>query len=135
MKRIIVMLGSLLLFIPGFADMTWQTPVGTIGIPLTATEALVGYDAVLRQAVGGFSLPVYSSPQKLLSLQVGAVAPWQTHDATIEPYAAGGIDVLREMPVLQEYKSCHLNVFGRYASAQGKAGLGVSFSYSFASSN
>lgn len=114
------------------ADLTWNTPLGTVGLPLTATEALVGYDAVLKQAVGGVSLPVYSSPQKLLSLQVGAVAPWQTHDATIEPYVAGGLDILREMPVLNNYQSCHLNIFGRYASAQGKAGVGVSFSYSFA---
>lgn len=71
-----------------YADMTWDTPYGTIGLPLQSSEALIGYDAVLKQAVAGFSLPVYSDPKKILSLQIGAVAPWQTNGATVEPYVA-----------------------------------------------
>lgn len=113
------------------ADMTWDTPIGTIGLPLTATEALIGYDAVLKQSIGGFSIPVYTDPKRIVSLQVGAVLPWQTNGPTIEPYVAAGHDILREIPGLSQYQSAHLNVFGRYASNQGKAGLGVSFSYSF----
>ena len=114
------------------ADLTWDTPIGTIGLPLQSTEALIGYDAVLKQAIGGVSLPVYTDPKKFVSLQVGAVAPWQTNGPTIEPYLALGHDLLREIPGLSQYQSAHLNVFGRYASNQGKAGVGVSFSYSFA---
>lgn len=115
-----------------FADLTWQTPIGTIGLPLSATEALIGYDAVLKQAIGGLSLPIYTDPKNIVSIQAGAVAPWQTNGPTIEPYLAAGHDILREIPGLSQYQSAHLNVFGRYASNQGKAGVGVSFSYSFA---
>lgn len=114
------------------ADLAWVTPLGIIGLPVTATEALIGYDAVLKQSIGGFSLPVYTDPKGFVALQVGAVAPWQTNGPTIEPYLGLGHDILKEIPGLSQYKTCHLNVFGRYASNQGKAGLGVSFSYSFA---
>lgn len=113
------------------ASLTWETPVGTIGVPLEATEALIGYDAVLKQSIAGISLPVYTDPRKLFSLQLGAVAPWQTNGPTIEPYCAGGLDMLKLIPGLSQYQSAHLNVFGRFASQQGKAGVGVSFSYSF----
>ena len=115
-----------------YADMTWNTPYGTIGLPLTASEALIGYDAVLKQAVAGFSVPLYTDPKKILSLQIGAVAPWQTNGATIEPYVAGGLDVLRFVPAMDNYQSAHVNIFGRWASEEGKAGLGIAFSYSFA---
>lgn len=123
-----------LLFLCGIAnaDLTWQTPIGTIGLPFTATEALIGYDAVLKQSIAGISLPVYTDPKSILSLQVGAVAPWQTNGAGIEPYIGIGHDIIREIPVLQDYQSLHANVFGRYASEQGKAGVGISFSYSLA---
>ncbi len=113
-------------------NLVWSTPVGTVGLPFEATEALIGYDGVVKQAIGGLSLPVWTDPKGYFALQLGAVAPWQTHDATIEPYVAGGIDILRLIPTLQNYKSAHVNVFGRWVSAQGKAGAGVSFSYSFA---
>lgn len=113
------------------ADLTWQTPIGQLGIPVQATEAVLGFDAVLRQSIAGLSLPVYQSPAKLLALQVGAVGAWPNNGATVEPYIAGGLDLLREIPTLKEFQSAHLNVFGRYASEQGKAGLGISFSYSF----
>lgn len=117
-----------------YADMTWDTPYGTIGLPLQSSEALIGYDAVLKQAVAGFSLPVYSDPKKILSLQIGAVAPWQTNGATVEPYVAGGLDVLRFVPTLKDYSSAHVNIFGRWASEEGKAGMGIAFSYSFVTS-
>lgn len=123
-----------LLFLCGIAnaDLTWQTPIGTIGLPLTATEALIGYDAALKQAIAGVSLPVYTDPKGFVSLQVGAVSPWQTNGAGVEPYISASHDILREIPNLSEYKSAHINIFGRYASEQGKAGVGVAFSYSFA---
>lgn len=114
------------------ADMTWTTPIGTIGLPFTATEALLGYDAVLKQSIGGASLPVYTDPKNIVSLQVGAVAAWPNNGATIEPYIALGHNILKEIPSLANLSSCRLNVFGRYASEQGKAGVGLSFSYAFA---
>lgn len=116
-----------------YADLTWQTPVGTIGIPLTATEALMGYDAVNKQAIGGLSLPVYTDPKDIVSLQVGAVAPWPVGSgATIQPYIAAGHDIAREIPGLSQFTSIHANIFGRYVPDMGKAGIGLSFSYSFA---
>lgn len=113
------------------ADLTWQTPLGTIGLPLTATEALVGYDGVLKQSIAGFSLPVYTDPKQFVALQVGAVAPWQTNGATIQPYLALGHDLAREIPFLAEYKSFHINAFGRYDPSIGRAGAGIGVSYGF----
>jgi len=113
--------------------LQWQVPyVGTINLNLTTSEALVGYDGILKQAVAGISLPVWTDPKNIVSLQAGAVAPWQTNGATVEPYLAAGHDILREIPGLSQYTSCHLNVFGRYATSVGKAGAGISFSYAFA---
>lgn len=113
------------------ADLVWQTPMGQIGLPFQSTEAVLGFDAVLKQSIAGVSLPVYLTPQQLFSVQVGAVGAWPNNGATVEPYVAAGMDILREIPKLSEFKSAHLNVFGRYASEQGKAGVGVSFSYAF----
>lgn len=112
--------------------LVWQTPVGTFGLPFTATEALIGYDAVVKQAVAGFSVPVWTDPKNIVALQVGAIAPWQNHDATIQPYIAAGHDILRDIPSLAQYKSLHLNIFGRYDTAAGKAGAGIGVSYAFA---
>lgn len=114
------------------ADMTWNTPIGTIGLPVTATEAVLGFDAILKQSVAGVSLPVYIAPNDLVRLQVGAVAAWPNTGATVEPYIALSHNILKEIPTLNQFKSCEVNVFGRYASEQGKAGLGVAFSYAFA---
>lgn len=115
-----------------YADLTWDTPIGTVGLPLQSTEAVLGFDAILRQSIAGVSVPVWVSPLNLFSAQVGAVGAWPNNGATVEPYVAAGIDILREIPKLQDFSAAHLNVFGRWASEQGKAGLGVSFSYSFA---
>lgn len=114
-------------------SLVWNTPYGTIGLPFSSTELLVGYDGILKQAIGGASLPVYTDPKKIISLQVGAVAPWPTNGAGVEPYIAVGHDIAREIPYLQQFASFHLNAFGRYATAQGKAGAGISASYSFGS--
>jgi len=113
------------------APLVWETPAGTFGLPFESTEALIGYDAVLKQAIGGASLPIYTTPRDILHLHIGAVAPWPTTGPTVEPYLAAGHDFAREIPGLADFTSCHLNVFGRYAAHQGKAGVGVSFSYSF----
>lgn len=114
-----------------FADMAWKTPIGTIGLPLSATEALVGYDAILKQSIAGMSVPIYTDPKGIMAVQVGAVTAWPGNGATIEPYVAAGHDFAKEIPILAQYKVVHLNVFGRWASEQGKAGLGVSVSYGF----
>ena len=117
-----------------FADtpLTWDTPYGTFGLPFSATEALIGYDGVVKQSIAGFSLPVYNDPKGIISLEIGAIAPWQTNEATIQPYCAIGHDLLREIPYLSQFQSAHLNAFGRFDSGAGKAGAGISFSYSFA---
>jgi hypothetical protein len=114
--------------------LQWQVPYfGTVNLNLSTTEALVGYDAILRQSIGGASLPIWTDPKNIVALQVGAVGAWPNQNgAGVEPYIAAGHDILREIPVLAQFKSCHVNVFGRWASEQGKAGVGVSFSYSFA---
>ena len=113
------------------ADLTWDTPYGTIGLPFQATEALVGYDAIAKQSIGGLSLPVYISPKNIVALQVGAVAPWPNNGVAVQPYLAAGHDIAREIPLLQQFESLHVNVFGRYITDEGKAGVGISASYAF----
>jgi len=130
MKKLIFAI--LLLPSVSLADFVWQTPYGTIGIPLNQTEALLGYDGILKQAIGGASVPVYVDPKAIIALQVGAVAPWPNESGpAVEPYLAIGHDILKEIPGLNQYKSLHLNIFGRYAATQGgKFGAGASISYS-----
>ena len=113
--------------------LVWQTPYGTFQLPFQATEALIGYDAVLKQSIGGASLPVYVSPLNIVALQVGAVAVWPVNSPVIQPYLAIGHDIAREIPLLAQFGSFHLNAFGRYDPGQGKAGAGLSASYSFGS--
>lgn len=123
------------MFCAGMANagsLTWQTPLGTFGLPLNATEALIGYDGINKQAIAGFSLPVWTDPKNIIALQVGAIAPWQTNEVAIQPYIAAGHDILRDIPALQGYKSLHLNIFGRYDAGAGKAGAGIGVSYAFA---
>ena len=133
----LVFVAAIMIFSLGMAHadpLQWQVPyVGTVNLNLNTTEALAGYDGILKQAVGGLSLPVWTDPKSIVSLQLGAVAPWPNNNSsTIEPYVALGHDILREIPSLKEYTSCHVNVFGRYATNVGKAGAGISFSYAFA---
>jgi len=109
--------------------LQWSTPYGDFNLNLKTTEALIGYDAVLKQAIAGGSVPVYTDPNGFVSLNIGAVAPWQTNSATVEPYVSAGHDVLRDIPALDKYQSAHVNIFGRWATSQGKAGVGISFSY------
>lgn len=114
--------------------LQWQVPyVGTVNLNLNTTEALIGYDAVLKQAIGGVSLPVWTDPKGFVSLQVGADAPWQTNGATIEPLILAGHDIAKEIQGLNEFKDLHINIFGRWASESGKAGSGIAISYSFSS--
>jgi len=126
---------SLLLLSTSFVDgdmMVWKTEYGTVGLPFQATEGLIGYDGILKQSIAGASLPIYTDPKNVLALQVGAIAPWPNESgSTVEPYIGFGHDLARELPVLSEYKSLHLNIFGRYASTQGgRFGAGISVSYS-----
>ena len=115
-----------------YADqLTWQTPMGTFGLPFTATESLLAYDGINKVAVAGFSLPVYTDPKGIVALQLGAVAGWQTNEALVQPYIALGHDIAREIPFLAQYSSFHLNLFGRWDSGNGKAGAGVGVSYGF----
>jgi hypothetical protein len=119
--------------IPGNADnLTWQTPVGTFGLPFSATEALIGYDGINKQAIAGASLPIWTDPKNIIVLQLGAIAPWQTNEIGVQPYVALGHDILRDIPALQGYTSVHLNIFGRWDTGNGRAGAGVGISYAFA---
>jgi len=113
--------------------LKWSTPYGDFNLNLMSTEALLGYDAILKQSIGGASVPVYTSPKNVVALQIGAVAVWPVNGAVVEPYIAIGHDIAREIPFLADFSSFHLNAFGRYATEQGKAGVGVSASYSFGS--
>ena len=113
-------------------SIVWGTPIGNIGLNLEATEVLAGYDGILKQAIGGFSTPIYTDPKGIIALQVGAVTPWQTNGTTVQPYIAAGHDLAREIPILASYTSFHLNLFGRYDPAVGKAGAGVAASWAFA---
>lgn len=116
------------------ADLTWQTPIGTLNLNVATTQAVVGYDGILKQAIAGASLPVYTDPKGIVTLQVGADAPWQTNGATIEPLIMAGHNILKEIPALAtSYPNASLNIFGRYASETGKAGAGIAFSYQFGS--
>jgi hypothetical protein len=116
-------------------QLVWDTPAGNFNLNLQSTEALLGYDAILKQSIAGASLPVYTDPKGIIAVQLGAVAPWPTNAAGVEPYLAAGHDILKEIPYFNQFSSCHLNIFGRYATSQGKAGVGLSFSYSFATSS
>lgn len=119
----------------GHSDpLVWKTPYGTVGLPLDATEILSGYDGILKQAIAGASVPFYVDPKNIITASVGAVAPWpNANGPAVEPYVGIGHDVLREIPTLNQFKSLHLNVFGRYAATSGgRFGAGASLSYAFA---
>jgi hypothetical protein len=115
------------------SPLVWQTAYGTMGLPLDATEILMGYDGILKQTIGGASVPFYTDPKNIVVASVGAIAPWPNpNGVAIEPYLALGHDILKEIPYLSQFNSAHLNIFGRYASTQGgKFGAGLSFSYAF----
>ena len=113
-------------------QLVWQTPFGTVGLPFTATNALIGYDAILKQAIGGASVPVYTDPKAIVSVNLGAVAPWPVgNQSTIQPYISASHNILKEIPTLNQFQSLGVNIFGRYDPALGKAGMGISFSYAF----
>ena len=128
-------LWMLVLFLaaPVMADtLQWQIPnFGTINLNLTTTESVAGYDAVLKQAIAGVSLPIYTDPKGIITLHVGADAPWQSNGATVEPMIMAGHNILAEIPYLNQFQSAQLNIFGRWSTEQGKAGVGLAFSYSF----
>ena len=116
-----------------FADtLQWQVPnLGLINLNLKTSESLIGYDGVLKQALAGFDLPVYTSPKNIITLKLGADAPWQSNGATVEPLILAGHNILQEIPMLAAYPNAQLNIFGRYSSETGKAGAGIAFTYSF----
>jgi len=116
-----------------FADtLQWQIPnFGLVNLNVKTSEALVAYDGVLRQALAGVDLPVYTSPKNIFTLKIGADAPWQTNGKTIEPMILMGHNILQEIPILAQYPNAQINVFGRWAAESGKAGAGVAFTYTF----
>lgn len=135
MKKLLIIAAVLLGPRWAAADpLVWQTPYGTMGLPLEATELLIGYDGVLKQAIAGASVPFYTDPKNIVTASVGAVAPWpNASGVAVEPLLMLGHDILREISTLSEFKSLHLNIFGRYAATQGgKFGAGLAVSYAFA---
>ena len=113
--------------------LQWQVPnFGLINLNIKTSEALVAYDGINKVALAGASLPVYTDPKGLIALQIGAVAPWQSNEASVQPYIAIGHDIAKEIPILQQFNSFHINLIGRYDSGNGRAGAGIGASYSFA---
>lgn len=115
-------------------QLVWQLPggIGQVGLPFQSTEVLAGYDIALKQTVTGASVPVLNVKNVVYG-QVGAVGVFGSQSLNLQPYLGLGIDVLRFIPTLNQFKSLHLNGFGRYATDQGKFGSGLSVSYSFGS--
>lgn len=109
--------------------LQWQTPIGLVNLNLKTTETLIGYDGILKQALGGIDLPVYTTPKNIATLKLGADAPWQTNGATIEPMVLAGHNILGDIPAMAAYPQAQINVFGRYSPEQGKAGAGIAFTY------
>lgn len=137
MKKLAITLVLCSLYGICWADgLQWGLPggFGTVQLPFQSTELLLGEDFVLGQGIGGVSLPVLTLfPGKLMQLdgQLGAVGAFPTQSANVQPYLALGKDIARLIPVLDSFKSLHINGFGRYATDVGKPGAGVSVSYSF----
>jgi len=112
--------------------LVWQTEYGTFNFNLATTETGLGYDAINKKTVAIASVPVYTLPHDILALQFGVDGAWPTGPANlIEPYVAAGHDILREIPVFADYKSAHLNVFGRLDTTNGRPGVGISGTYAF----
>ena len=115
-----------------FADqpLVWNTPYGLINLNVSTSEELIGYDAILKQAIGGIAQPVYTDPKRIVTFHLGAVAPWPVgNQSTIQPLISAGHNILKEIPVLNQYPNAQLNVFGRYVPGQGKAGVGAALTY------
>jgi hypothetical protein len=136
MNKIIgIVISIIFLSTMSFAEsLQWQIPnFGLVNLNVDTTEALTGYDAVLKQALAGFDLPLYTCPGDYITLKIGADAPWQNGGgATVEPLILAGHNILGDIPALDAYSNLQLNVFGRWSSETGKAGAGVAFTYSFA---
>lgn len=117
-----------------FSDtLRWDTPYGLINLNLDSSEVLAGYDGILKQAIAGYSLPVYTTPKNIVTIHIGAGAPWPVgNQSTVQPLVLAGHDLFREIPAMAAYPNFQLNVFGRWATNQGKAGAGLAFSWSFA---
>ena len=112
--------------------LQWQIPnFGLINLNVKTSESLIGYDGVLKQALAGADLPIWISPKNILTLKVGADAPWQSNGATIEPMILMGHNILQEIPLLAQYPNAQVNVFGRWAAESGKAGAGIALSWTF----
>lgn len=129
---VVAVIALLALIESSHADtLQWQTPIGLFNLNLNTTETLIGYDAVLKQAIAGIDLPVYTTPKNIATLKLGADAPWQSKGATIEPLLIAGHDIFRDIPVMATYPNLQFNVFGRWASESGKAGAGAAFTWLF----
>lgn len=117
-----------------FSDpLIWDTGYGTVDLRLQSSESVVGYDGVLKQAIAGIALPVYTDPKGIVTLHLGAGAPWPVgNQSTIQPIVMLGHNLLKEIPGLSQYSNIQLNAFGRWATNRGEAGAGIALSYAFA---
>lgn len=140
MKKLLILAGLLMLAAYVQADpLQWDIPggIGSIQLPFQSTEVFGGYDGVLNQAVTGVSLPVLTlgklaNGYRMVDGQVGAAGAWPAERAAVEPYLALGHDVIQDIPSLAQFKSLHLNGFGRYSPQRGGWGAGGTFSWAFA---
>lgn len=114
---------------PGQA-LVWNTPYGLFNVNPTTSEELIGYDAILKQAVGGIAQPIYTDPKGIITIHLGGVAPWPVgNQATIQPLIAAGHNILKELIPSAQAVNVQMNVFARYVPGNGKAGMGVVASY------
>lgn len=111
--------------------LVWDTPYGLFNLNVETSEELIGYDAILKQAIGGVAQPIYTDPKGIITFHIGAGAPWPVgNQATIQPIFMAGHNILKEIPGINQYPDAQMNVFARYVSGNGRAGVGVAFSYS-----
>lgn len=110
--------------------LIWNTPYGLFNINPTTSEELIGYDAVLKQAIGGIAQPVYTDPKGIITIRIGGCAPWPVgNQATIQPLIAAGHNLLKELVPSAQAINVQANIFARYVPGNGKAGVGIVFSY------
>lgn len=117
--------------------LIWNTPAGVFNLNLTTTEVGPGYDAINRQTLGFASLPVYTTPNNIATLQLGMDGAWPTgNSALVEPAIMAGHDILRDIPITQKFTSAHLNIFASWnTTGHGQAvRLGPNFTYAFGGS-
>ena len=141
MKKLIVL--SVMLLWPWkpaqAEDLQWNLPwgIGTVQLPTEGKDIIptVGRDFVLNDNIGGVSASLLTL-YKEVNGYAGVVGAWDSKDAAVEPYLALGADVIKYVPMFNQFKSLQLHGFGRYSTTHGGSfkehlGAGIALAYSF----